>query len=203
MLRLAASTLELALCLQRDTRNGAVVAGSTSQDLKSAEQFRRETSAFADCVGFTWLTNLSLPDLRAELSRLPDHTAVLYLRCSRMPHFLYPTAGAGSVRPLEPCVKCWSTPKPAPMRGSPCIVLHDDAERKYAYGPAQELPDTKVDTFTQALYDEVKKDGWFVVSMKKRLETRIFPFDPIRMRNFARLRTGNSLSINQNASNHP
>ena len=29
------------------------------------------------------------------------------------------------------------------------LVLHDDAEREYAYGPAQGLPDTKVGTFTQ------------------------------------------------------
>ena len=79
MLRAAASTLELALSLQPDTRNVAVVAGSTPGDLESAEQFRRETSTFADRVGFTWLTNLSLPDLRDELSRLPDHTVVLYL----------------------------------------------------------------------------------------------------------------------------
>jgi hypothetical protein len=34
------------------------------------------------------------------------------------------------------------------------IVLHDDAVREYAYGPAQVLPDTTVGTFTQALYDE-------------------------------------------------
>jgi hypothetical protein len=34
------------------------------------------------------------------------------------------------------------------------LVLHGDAEREYAYGPAQGLPDTKVGTFTQALYDE-------------------------------------------------
>ena len=40
------------------------------------------------------------------------------------------------------------------------LVLHDDAQREYAYGPAQGLPDTKVGTFTQALYDEAKKDGW-------------------------------------------
>ena len=37
------------------------------------------------------------------------------------------------------------------------IVLHDDAKREYAYGPAQGLPNTKVGTFTQALYDEAKK----------------------------------------------
>ena len=29
------------------------------------------------------------------------------------------------------------------------------------------LPDTKVGTFTQDLYDEAKKDGWVVISMKK------------------------------------
>ena len=46
------------------------------------------------------------------------------------------------------------------------IVLHDDAQREYAYGPAQGLPDTKVGTFTQALYDEAKAKGWFVISMK-------------------------------------
>jgi hypothetical protein len=45
------------------------------------------------------------------------------------------------------------------------LVLHDDAQREYAYGPALGLPDTKVGTFTQALYDEAKKDGWFVISM--------------------------------------
>ena len=54
------------------------------------------------------------------------------------------------------------------------LVLHDDAEREYAYGPAQGLPDTKVGTFTQALYDEAKRDGWTVISMKNDWKT-IFP----------------------------
>ena len=56
------------------------------------------------------------------------------------------------------------------------VVLHDDAKREYAYGPAQGLPDTKVGTFTQALYDEAKKDGWFVISMKNDWKF-IFPFE--------------------------
>jgi phosphoglycolate phosphatase-like HAD superfamily hydrolase len=47
------------------------------------------------------------------------------------------------------------------------ILLHDDAEREYAYGPAQGLPDTKVGTFTQALYDEATKQGWIVIRMKE------------------------------------
>jgi hypothetical protein len=56
------------------------------------------------------------------------------------------------------------------------IVLHDDGEREYAYGPAQGLPDTKVGTFTQALYDEAKKGGWIVVSMKNDWK-RVFTFE--------------------------
>jgi hypothetical protein len=47
------------------------------------------------------------------------------------------------------------------------MVLHDDATREYAYGPAQGLPESKVGTFTQALYDEAKAKGWTVISMKK------------------------------------
>jgi phosphoglycolate phosphatase-like HAD superfamily hydrolase len=56
------------------------------------------------------------------------------------------------------------------------IVLHDDAKREYAYGPAQGLPDTKIGRFPQALYDEAKKDGWTVISMKDDWK-RIFSFD--------------------------
>ena len=56
------------------------------------------------------------------------------------------------------------------------IVLHDDAKREYAYGPAQGLPDTKVGTFTPALYEEAKKDGWIVISMKDDWK-RIFAFE--------------------------
>ncbi len=56
------------------------------------------------------------------------------------------------------------------------LVLHDDATREYAYGPAQGLPDTKVGTFTQELYNEAKKDGWTVISMKNDWK-QIFAFD--------------------------
>ena len=46
------------------------------------------------------------------------------------------------------------------------LVLHDDATREFAYGPATGLPDTKVGTFPQSLYDEAKAKGWTVISMK-------------------------------------
>ena len=60
--------------------------------------------------------------------------------------------------------------------GLSLLVLHDDAKREYAYGPAQGLPDTKVGTFTQALYDEATKNGWIVISMQKDWK-RIFAFE--------------------------
>jgi hypothetical protein len=56
------------------------------------------------------------------------------------------------------------------------LVLHDDAQREYAYGPAQGLPASRVGTFTQALYDEAKKKSWSVVSMKNDWK-RIFAFE--------------------------
>ena len=56
------------------------------------------------------------------------------------------------------------------------LVLHDDATREYAYGPAQGLPDTKEGAFTQALYDQAKKSGWTVISMKNDWN-RIFGFE--------------------------
>jgi hypothetical protein len=57
------------------------------------------------------------------------------------------------------------------------LVLHDDAKREYAYGPAQGLPNTKIGTFPQALYDEAIKKGWTVISMKNDWK-QIFTFEP-------------------------
>ena len=56
------------------------------------------------------------------------------------------------------------------------LVLHDDAVREYAYGPAEGPPDTKVRKFTQPLYDEAMKRGWIVISMKNDWKN-IFPPD--------------------------
>jgi phosphoglycolate phosphatase-like HAD superfamily hydrolase len=55
------------------------------------------------------------------------------------------------------------------------IVLHDDSKREYAYGPAQGLPDSKLGTFPQTLYDEARRNGWVVISMKDDWE-QIFSF---------------------------
>lgn len=46
------------------------------------------------------------------------------------------------------------------------LVIHDDAKREYAYGPANGLPDTKFGAFPQSLMDEAQAKGWHVISMK-------------------------------------
>jgi phosphoglycolate phosphatase-like HAD superfamily hydrolase len=56
------------------------------------------------------------------------------------------------------------------------LVLHDDATREYAYGPAAGLPNTKVGAFPQALFDQAKTSGWNVISMKSDWK-RVFGFD--------------------------
>jgi phosphoserine phosphatase len=55
------------------------------------------------------------------------------------------------------------------------LVLHDDAKREYAYGPAGGLPNTKVGTFSDALMTKAKRSGWIIISMKRDWN-RIFDF---------------------------
>ena len=55
------------------------------------------------------------------------------------------------------------------------LVLHDGAKREYTYDRETVLPDTKVGTFPQTLYDEADKQWWIVISMKDG--KRIFTFE--------------------------
>ena len=81
-----------------------------------------------------------------------------------------PSAAFGSDRQMLEYTKAGSGARLA------MLLLHDDAAREYAYGPADNLPDTKVGTFTQALYDEAKNKGWIVISMKNDWR-RVFAFE--------------------------
>ena len=56
------------------------------------------------------------------------------------------------------------------------LVLHDDAQREYAYGPAAGQPASRVGTFTQALHEAAKAKGWTVISIKNDWK-RVFAFD--------------------------
>ena len=74
-----APTLEMMLRLHPDTRQVVVVSGNGPRDRQMADTFRQQMTGFGNRIAFTWLTNLSMEELRGELSRLPDHTVVLYL----------------------------------------------------------------------------------------------------------------------------
>jgi hypothetical protein len=68
----------------------------------------------------------------------------------------------------------WATAGEGPRLGF--LVLHDDADREFAYGPANGLPDTKVGAFSQSLYNEAQDSGWIIVSMKNDWK-RLFSFE--------------------------
>jgi len=57
------------------------------------------------------------------------------------------------------------------------LVLHDDAAREYAYGPALGLPAPQLGAFTPALHEQAKRAGWAVVSMKDDWK-QVFPIAP-------------------------
>ena len=56
------------------------------------------------------------------------------------------------------------------------LVLHDDAKREYAYGPAAGLPNTSVGTFSAELLTEATKNSWVVISMKNDWK-RVFAWE--------------------------
>lgn len=75
----AGRTLEMMLRLHPDARHVAIVSGTGPRDRQYADVFREELTTFGNRVAFTWLTDLSMEELRGQLSHLPDHTVVLYL----------------------------------------------------------------------------------------------------------------------------
>ena len=72
--------------------------------------------------------------------------------------------------------RCWNTPRPATAPGWRCWSCTMTLSANTPTDRRKDLPDTKVGTFTQALYDEAKKDGWIVISMKNDWK-RIFAFE--------------------------
>jgi hypothetical protein len=56
------------------------------------------------------------------------------------------------------------------------LVLHDDEVHEYAYGPANNLPATKVGAFSATLMAQAKPQGWTVISIANDWK-RVFAFD--------------------------
>ena len=128
-------------------------------------------------VGSSIATKYEYRDGKPVLMRLPkvffidDHTGKaigINLFIGKRPYAAFGNSD-GDREMLE-----WTTSGEGARLGM--LVLHDDDEREYAYGPAAGLPDTKVGTFTLGLYDEAKKKDWIVISMKKDWKV-IFPFE--------------------------
>jgi signal transduction histidine kinase len=74
-----AATLEMMLGLHPSTRQVVIVSGNGPRDRQMADTFRQKITGFGNRVAFSWVTNLSMEELRGELSRLSDHSVVLYL----------------------------------------------------------------------------------------------------------------------------
>ena len=74
-----APTLALALELQPQTRRVVVVAGSASLDQAMVALAQKEFRAFEGRVEFSYLTGLTVEELRQRLAVLPDKTIVLFI----------------------------------------------------------------------------------------------------------------------------
>ncbi len=132
-----------------------------------------------------WLAESKNPRWKkhfTELTYAPTHEVQQYLRANYFKTFIVTGGGQDFVRGYAEAV--YGVP-PEQVVGAAVatsygheytkagggarlsmLALHDDATREYAYGPANGLPETKVGTLTQALYELATKDGWAVISMK-------------------------------------
>jgi PAS domain S-box-containing protein len=72
-------TLDIALALHPDTENVVVVSGNSYMDKFWMDQAQKEFRQYEDRLKFTYLTDISLGELRGQLSRLNSNTIVLFL----------------------------------------------------------------------------------------------------------------------------
>lgn len=81
--RVFAPTLDVVLQLQPETRQVFVVGGTSTFDRHLQAQARREFRASEQRVSIEYLTELSMDDLLATVSRLPAQSAILYVTLFR------------------------------------------------------------------------------------------------------------------------
>jgi signal transduction histidine kinase len=102
-----APTLDVALRLKPDTRRVYVVGGSSPFDFLIETIARRDFAPYEKRLAITYLDALSVSDLLATLSKLPDHSVVLYLGVFRdgagrafVPHELVAPVAAAANAPV-------------------------------------------------------------------------------------------------------
>ena len=118
-------------------------------------------------IGSSIKTKYEMKDGKPVLMRLPEINFIddktgkpvgINMYIGRRPIASFGNSN-GDVQMLE-----WTTAGDGARLGM--LVFHDDAEREYAYGPANGLANSPFGTFSQATMDEAKKRGWGVISMK-------------------------------------
>jgi len=72
-------TLEMALTFQPDTQKAFVVSGNADQDRFLREQAEKAVHANENRLEFTFLTDLTIEELKEKVATLPPHSVVLYL----------------------------------------------------------------------------------------------------------------------------
>ncbi len=72
-------TLDIALTLQPDARRVVVIAGGSPQGSLLMEKAKTEFRKYEGRIEFTYLTDLTLAELKSQLAALPRNTIVLYL----------------------------------------------------------------------------------------------------------------------------
>jgi hypothetical protein len=102
-----APTVEIALRIHPDTKQIAVVSGTSEFDAGLLDQAREEFRAYEDRVAFTYLTQLPLRELLGELRKLPPKTLVLFTSLFRdgagepfVTHNVVPLISAAANAPL-------------------------------------------------------------------------------------------------------
>ena len=81
--RVFGPTLDVALRLQPETQHVFVAGGTSGFDRQLQAAARREFQPFERRVSFTYLTDLSMGDLLATVSRVPPQSVILYLTLFR------------------------------------------------------------------------------------------------------------------------
>jgi len=120
-------------------------------ELKNAEPFKTVLSGDREAMA-----KLSMPDLEK---------------------ILYATLTGMTVDDFNAEVAKWiATAKDGRWKRPYTELTYQPMQEVLSYLRANGLPDTKVGTFTQELFDEAKKDGWTVISMKNDWK-RIFGFE--------------------------
>jgi signal transduction histidine kinase len=74
-----APTVDLALALHPQTQRVVVVAGNGSLDQGLLEHAQKEFRTYEDRLAITYLTGLTLEEMRQRLVVLPDHSIVIFL----------------------------------------------------------------------------------------------------------------------------